>query len=177
MDHLLLLLLAAAAGASGGATAAFAATQRLPLDFEPFFALDARTQRGETSSSHSASTSVDTAEGGIRSRVKDLAFQGCFAVFSSRHWDRLYLLLALSLSVLCPGYMDGAIPVERTQLATLLLVMFAAAAVPAVLAAILKMFFFVRLRSRLVRDDRRRFAVRGQQLAGERRNPVKDILL
>ncbi|CAM9492425.1 unnamed protein product [Ectocarpus fasciculatus] len=54
--------------------------------------------------------------------------------------------------------MDGAIPVERTQLATLLLVMFAAAAVPAVLAAILKMFFSVRLRSRLVRDDRRRFA-------------------
>ncbi|CAN0324131.1 unnamed protein product, partial [Ectocarpus sp. 12 AP-2014] len=53
--------------------------------------------------------------------------------------------------------MDDAIPVERTHLAALLLVMFAAAAVPAVLAAVLKMFFSVRLRSSLVRDDRRRF--------------------
>ncbi|CAN0550967.1 unnamed protein product, partial [Ectocarpus sp. 12 AP-2014] len=54
--------------------------------------------------------------------------------------------------------MDDAIPVERTHLAALLLVMFAAAAVPAVLAAVLKMFFSVRLRSSLVRDDHRRFA-------------------
>ncbi|CAN0324082.1 unnamed protein product, partial [Ectocarpus sp. 12 AP-2014] len=62
-----------------------AVLKRLPPDFEPFFALDARTRRGKTSSSRSASTSLDAAEGGIRSRAKYLAFQGCFAVFSSRH--------------------------------------------------------------------------------------------
>ncbi|CAM9918786.1 unnamed protein product, partial [Ectocarpus sp. 4 AP-2014] len=40
-----------------------AVLKRLPLDFEPFFALDARTRRGETSSSRSASTLLDSAEG------------------------------------------------------------------------------------------------------------------
>lgn len=64
--------------------------------------------------------------------------------------------------------MDGAIAVERGQLASLLLVMCAAATTPAVLAAVLKLFFAVRLRSRLVRNHSSRFAVstRGRQVEG-----------
>ena len=84
-------------------------------------------------------------------------------MFSSRHWDRLNLLLALSWAVLCPGYMDGAIAVERAQLALLLLVMFVVAGAPALLAVVLKVFFSIRLRSRLLHNDRRRFVVRNEQ--------------
>ncbi|CAM9354981.1 unnamed protein product, partial [Scytosiphon promiscuus] len=54
--------------------------------------------------------------------------------------------------------MDGALAVERRQLASLLLVMFAAATTPAVLAVVLKLFFAARLRSRLVHNHSNRFA-------------------
>lgn len=138
---------------------AAAAAQRLPLDFEPFFAIDARTRQPRSTSSSVSATQYGAGRG-IGSRVADWTFRICFAVFSSRNWDRLYLLLGLSWSVLCPGYMDDAIAVERAHLALLLLVMFAAAGAPAVLAAVLRVFFSVRLRSRLLRDDSKRFAVR-----------------
>ncbi len=81
-------------------------------------------------------------------------------MFSSRHWDRLYLFLGLAWSVLCPGFMDGAIPIDSAQLALLLLVMFAAAGAPTILAGVLKVFFSDRLRSRLLHDDNKHFVVR-----------------
>lgn len=93
-------------------------------------------------------------------------------MFSSRNWDRLYLLLGLSWSVLCPGYMDGAIVVEPAQLAMLLLVMFATAAAPMVLAAVLRVFFSVRLRSRLLADDTKSFAVRKSEDGSQSVAPV-----
>lgn len=89
-----------------------------------------------------------------------MTFRVSFAVFSSRNWDRLYLLLGLSWSVLCPGYMDGAVEVERAQLAFLLLLMFAVAGMPMMLAVVLRVFFSVRLQSRLLPDDTKNFAVR-----------------
>lgn len=143
--------------------AATAASQRLPQDFEPFFAIDIRTRRLDDDSTGSVSTTQDGIGRGLGPRVTGLTFRLLFALFSSRHWDRLYLLLALSWAVLCPGYMDGAIAVERTQLASLLLVMFAAAGAPALLALVLKVFFSIRLRSHLLHDDRRRFVVRKRE--------------
>lgn len=139
------------------------AAQRLPQDFEPFFAVDRRTRRLDDDSTSSVSTTQDRTARRIGARVKGLAFRLLFTVFSSRHWDRLYLLLGLSWSILCPGYMDGAIAVERGQLASLLLVMFVAAGAPALLAFILKVFFSIRLRSRLLHDDRGRFVVRKEK--------------
>ena len=149
-------------------TAAAATLQRLPADFEPFFAVDTRKRKLDGSSSSSSSTSnsssVSTTQDEIRretrSRIADLAFRLFFVVFSSRYWDRIYLFLGLSWSVLCPGYMDGAIPIERAQLALLLLLMCAAASAPTMIAAVLKVLFAVRLRSRLLHDDSKHFAVR-----------------
>lgn len=145
------------------AVPATAAAQRLPPDFEPFFAVDKRTQQLDDGSTGSEPTAQDGTGRTMGVRVAGLAFRLLFAVFSSRHWDRLYLLLGLLWSVLCPGYMDGAIAVERAQLALLLLVMFAVAAAPALLALVLKVFFSIRLRSRLLHDDRRRFVVRKRE--------------
>lgn len=139
------------------------AVQRLPQDFEPFFAVNRKARRLDGDSTSSVSTTQDGIGTGLGHRVTGLAFRILFAVFSSRHWDRLYLLLALSWAVLCPGYMDGAIAVERAQLALLLLIMFVVAGAPALLAVVLKVFFSIRLRSRLLHNDRRRFVVRNEQ--------------
>lgn len=140
--------------------AATVTEQRLPLDFEPFFAVDRRPRRLDNDSTSSASTTQDGTSRERGTRVAGLTFRLLFAVFSSRHWDRLYLFLSLSWAVLCPGYLDGAIDVERAQLASLLLLMFVVAGTPAMLALVLKVFFSVRLRSRLLHDDRRHFVVR-----------------
>ena len=118
--------------------------QRLPKDFEPFFAIDTRRRLGE---GRGAST-YDEGEG-PEGRATGLAFRLAFAVFSSRAWDGLYLLLGLLWSVLCPGYLDGAMGVERAQLASLLLVMFALVAAPVMAATILKSLCYTELRSRL----------------------------
>lgn len=140
------------------------AVQRLPQNFEPLFAVDKNARRlDDDSTTSSVSTTQDGIGTGLGPRATGLAFRLLFAVFSSRHWDRLYLLLALSWAVLCPGYMDGAIAVERAHLASLLLTMFAAAGTPALLALVLKVFFSVRLRSRLLRGERRRFVVSNEK--------------
>lgn len=70
-------------------------------------------------------------------------------MFSSRAWDGLYLLLGLLWSVMCPGYLDGAMGVERAQLASLLLAMFGLVAAPVMAATILKAVCYNELRSRL----------------------------
>lgn len=133
--------------------------QRLPLDFEPFFAIGtrrpldyrekkAKAQDGELSS-------VEEQEDSF---IAGWSFQVIFVLFSSRLWDRLYLLLGLLWSVLCPGHLDNVMVVQRTQLGSILLVMFVTAVTPATMAVFLKVFFSAKLRSRL--QDSRQFAVR-----------------
>lgn len=118
--------------------------QRLPKDFEPFFAIDTRRRLGE---GHGASTHDENEGPGGRST--GLAFRVAFVVFSSRTWDGLYLLLGLLWSVMCPGYLDGAMGVERAQLASLLLAMFGLVAAPVMAATALKALCYTELRSRL----------------------------
>lgn len=121
--------------------------QRLPKDFEPFFAIDTRTKLGgQERSTHCEGPDGRTTTG--------WAFRVAFAVFSSRAWDGLYLSLGLLWSVLCPGYLDGAIGVARSQLALLLLAMFGLVVAPVIAATIFKACFYNELRSRLCRNRR-----------------------
>ena len=133
-------------------------TQRLPEDFEPFFARDTRKQSAGSADISAtkpgdALSNVTGEEGGMTR----WSFELIYFVFSSRAWDKLYLLLGLSWSILNPAHMDGVLPVGP-YMASLLFIMSISATTPAVLAVILKTFYFGKLRARL--ENNQHWAVR-----------------
>lgn len=123
-------------------------SQRLPPDFEPFFAIDT-TRRTETETVNGESGDAQGGGRGWRECFTAVGFRVLFAVFSNRMWDRAYLLLLLLWSVQCPAQMDGVVKAKRQQLATLMMVVSVMAVIPAALAVILKAFFPLKLRAHL----------------------------
>lgn len=70
-----------------------------------------------------------------------VTFRRIYAVFASRAWDRLYLVLGLLWSILCAGHMDGALPgLGHEQLGLVPLSMFVLAITPTVSALASKAF-------------------------------------
>lgn len=136
--------------------------QRLPGDFEPFYAIDIR-KRVDVHEGDTPTQDGDAEFGGEKERRIDRwCFHILFTVFSNRCWDRLYLVVGLLWSVLCPGYLDSRVAVGRAQLATLMSIMFALAATPATFAVLMKSLFNAKLRRRL--QDNRHTAVRPTRL-------------